>query len=429
MKNEQKLNKKSTKEEIHLKKREEIEKELGVQRNNKNKNKGPNLSSMKMNQLNYYNEIAKNNIHYLMNNPTLKDIIRITSNESVFDQLQSKEQSKDLSKFLDSFPLKRVERINFKYLEIGQIRRDLGLLKKSNVNVKPNYNKDKCKQFAENLFEKRKREGSVKYIPVITFNNINLYNQKTRNNTHQSYKHSNNQKNGLASSNDATWFKKYKHNTHCPIKKHNIKKDDNENIKTEKEIDNLVSARIQVNKYKKYFGMEDNNLLTEQKNKDINDNNQKSSRADNNKNNLVINTLYNNYNNNIITNQFKNFNEPDDNQVPKRTLTTKFPNKFKLNQNDYENNNKIPSEKKSFVHNCFSSNDIFCDIAPGAKMESNQNNVKASFAKNFELGEIKVRKKEEIINNKESNGKKKLKRKDPSYHSQTKLKTKGLITS
>ena len=102
MKNGQKISEDSSKQEIqkinskNISKREEIEKELGVQRNNKNKNKGLNLSNMKMNQLNYYNEIAKNNIHYLMNNPTLKDIIRITSNESVFDQLQTKEESKDL---------------------------------------------------------------------------------------------------------------------------------------------------------------------------------------------------------------------------------------------------------------------------------------------------------------------------------------------
>ena len=59
-----------------LNKRAEIEKELNIQRNLKNKNKGPHLSDMKMNQLNYYNEIAKNNAHNLMNNPTLKDIIQ-----------------------------------------------------------------------------------------------------------------------------------------------------------------------------------------------------------------------------------------------------------------------------------------------------------------------------------------------------------------
>ena len=86
-------NKYSNNQDIN--KRTQIEKELNIQRNQKNKNKGPILSDMKMNQLNYYNEIAKNNIHNLMNNPSLKDIIRITSNESVFDQLKAKELSKD----------------------------------------------------------------------------------------------------------------------------------------------------------------------------------------------------------------------------------------------------------------------------------------------------------------------------------------------
>ena len=148
--------KKSSKEDIQkpnaqdISKRTELEKELNIQRNQKNKNKGPQLSDMKMNQLNYYNEIAKNNIHNLMNNPTLKDIVRITSNESIFDVLKAKEQSKDLSKFLDVFPIKRVERINYKNLEIGQMRKDLGLIRN------PKYNKEKCKKFAGNLFEKRK---------------------------------------------------------------------------------------------------------------------------------------------------------------------------------------------------------------------------------------------------------------------------------
>ena len=102
----QKISKENRKKaNIHnISKRKEIEKELNIQRSQKNKNKGPNLSDMKMNQLNYYNEIAKNNIHNLMNNPTLKDIVRITSNESVLDQLNLIEQSKDLSKILDSFP-------------------------------------------------------------------------------------------------------------------------------------------------------------------------------------------------------------------------------------------------------------------------------------------------------------------------------------
>ena len=146
---------------------------------------------------------------------------------------------------------------------------------------------------------------------------------------------------------------------------------------------------------------------------------------------MKINTLYNNYNNNIITNQFNNINEINDNEIPKRTLTTKFPNKLSLNQNenDYEKNNELQGEKKLVIHNCFSSNDIRSAISiPETKIENNQNNAKGSFVKNYEMGEIKVRKKEEKIKNK-ANGKKKLIRKNPGYHSQTKLKTKGIIKS
>ena len=156
------LNKKNSKD---INKKIEMEKELNIQRKPKTKQKGPQLSDMKMNQLNYYNEIAKHNIQNLMNNPTLKDIYRITSNESIFDILKVKEEeANDLSKFLDAFPLKRVERINYKNLEIGQMRKDLGALK----NPKSNYNKEKGKKFAGNQFEKRKKKGSVNYIPVLT---------------------------------------------------------------------------------------------------------------------------------------------------------------------------------------------------------------------------------------------------------------------
>ena len=206
--------KKSSKEDIQkpnaqdISKRTELEKELNIQRNQKNKNKGPQLSDMKMNQLNYYNEIAKNNIHNLMNNPTLKDIVRITSNESIFDVLKAKEQSKDLSKFLDVFPIKRVERINYKNLEIGQMRKDLGIIRN------PKYNKEKCKKFAGNVFEKRKKEGSVNHMPVLTIDNLNVYNQKYKIKINQQKLRSMaNNKNKLAASNDETWFRKYKHNT------------------------------------------------------------------------------------------------------------------------------------------------------------------------------------------------------------------------
>ena len=385
MKNENVMTEKPSKEEIKkknskdLNKRAEIEKELNIQRNLKNKNKGPHLSDMKMNQLNYYNEIAKNNIHNLMNNPTLKDIIRITSNESVFDQLKAKEQSKDLSKFLDIFPLKRVERINYKCLEIGQMRKDLGVLKNPEVN----YNKEVCRKLAGNLFEKRKREGSANYyIPVLTTDNIKIYNQNNKKKFNQSHKKNNLHKNNLAVSNDETWLKKYKHKTH----NHNIKKEkinennrynnQTEDIKYNKDNANLESARIEVNKYKNNFDFEDN--LINKKDKEINE----------------IKTSVNTESNN----KYNDLNESNDYKFPKRTLTTNFSNKIRMqNQNDYEKNNELFEDKKLLTRqNFFSSNNI---------------------RKDYGKGEIKVNKKNKNLYKNKSGS-----------NSQTRIRTNGIIS-
>lgn len=329
--------KKSSKEDIQkpnaqdISKRTELEKELNIQRNQKNKNKGPQLSDMKMNQLNYYNEIAKNNIHNLMNNPTLKDIVRITSNESIFDVLKAKEQSKDLSKFLDVFPIKRVERINYKNLEIGQMRKDLGIIRN------PKYNKEKCKKFAGNVFEKRKKEGSVNHMPVLTIDNLNVYNQKYKIKINQQKLRSMaNNKNKLAASNDETWFRKYKHNTFnankmIKNKNENTMENDRYNNETfdprsnmNKDINNLASARIQVNKYKQNFEIENNE--EKDKNKQINDNNEKTSRKFSYKKENSLNTSKNTKKNkNNFANKFGDFDNVKNDGFPKiSTIKTHF---------------------------------------------------------------------------------------------------------
>ena len=374
-------NKYSNNQDIN--KRTQIEEELNIQRNQKNKNKGPKLSDMKMNQLNYYNEIAKHNIHNLMNNPSLKDIVRITSNESVFDQLIAKELSrdKDLSKFLDVMPLKRVERINYKCLEIGQMRKDLGLIR----NPKPTFNKEKCKKFAGNLFEKRKKGGSVNYIPVLTIDNLNQYNknfrkfyQKPENNDVS------NTKKNLVVSNEETWNKKYKHNTYksnmpkFKIKKENMFENDRygkeiEDIKSIKENKmnaNLESARIQVkNKYKKNFEIENN------VEKDI-----------------IEPSLYGNNNKThqkSLTNSFcdNNFNF---NSIKKKEDTQET--KINIQNEAYIN-------KKSKEFNFFSkglSNNI--TISEPIKKKKNIINVKRAFPKDNENERFNVRKNEELFN-------------------------------
>ena len=232
-----------------LNKKAELEKELNIQRNGKNKKKGLNASDIKMNHLNYYNEIAKNNIHNLMNNPTLKEIERITSNESVFDQLKAKEQSKDLSKFLDNLPLKRVERINYKGKEIGKMRKSLGVYCQDNPYVF--IDKEKAGKFASHLFEKRKREASANYKPVESIDN--LYKKDLSKKRSDTFKYKN-----LTTSNNESWIQKYKRNSNSKNKfssnqhsRFNTEVSDN-NIENKK----FVKTKIEVNKNKSNYKLD-----------------------------------------------------------------------------------------------------------------------------------------------------------------------------
>ena len=131
-------------------KRLEIEKELNIQRNHRDSGKMPNITQMQMNHLNYYNEIAKQNTRYIMNNPSFKEVARITSDESCLDQIKQKLKSKDLPKLLDHLPLIRVERINYKTKEIGHMRRDLAKYSQKNKYVY--IDQKKGKEFASNIF-------------------------------------------------------------------------------------------------------------------------------------------------------------------------------------------------------------------------------------------------------------------------------------
>ena len=419
--------KKSSKEDIQkpnvqdISKRTELEKELNIQRNQKNKNKGPQLSDMKMNQLNYYNEIAKNNIHNLMNNPTLKDIVRITSNESIFDVLKAKEQSKDLSKFLDVFPIKRVERINYKNLEIGQMRKDLGIIRN------PKYNKEKCKKFAGNVFEKRKKEGSVNHIPILTVDNLNVYNQKYKKKINQQKLRSMaNNTNKLAASNDETWFRKYKHNTFNAnkiLKNKNENTVENERYNNEtydprsninKDINNLASARIQVNKYKQNFEIENNE--EKDKNNIINDNNEKTSRKFSFKKENSINTGSNNKKNkNNFSNTFGDFDNVKNDGFPKRTLTTNFSdNKMSFSSREFRDNDKTDKNKFNF----FSSSDLRNNITlkDSKSKKPNRILVKRALGNDNDNEKISVRRKEEAFNNKTE--RKKLNNNNPGHSSQ-----------
>ena len=442
MKNKE-INEKVSKENIkkanihNINKRTEIEKELNIQRNQKNKNKGPKLSDMKMNQLNYYNEIAKHNIHNLMNNPTLKDIVRITSNESVFDQLKAIEQSKDLSKILDAFPLKRVERINYKCLEIGHMRKDLGLIRVPTAN----YNKEKGKKFAKELFEKRRREGSVNHIPVLTLDNMSIYNQnnrkkicQTKTNTEKETRN----KNKLAISNDASWIKKYKHSSHNS--KIVLKEFKNENkfennryekgtydIRNNKDNNNLVSARIQVNKNKKNLEIE--NYAGKEKKKEkkdsdringngnIKDIEQKNGKIYKKKKDSI-------FNNNDLNKKDNDFNDINNYHI-KKALTSSFSdNKFnyrtKFIQEEDNNSNATSLNEKNQKYHFFSSNDIPNNISLIESKPNNKYNfnVKRSFVSNYERERINVKINDKLFSKKIENGKRNVNNNKPRNNNQ-----------
>lgn len=377
-------------------KRAELEKELNIQRNQKNKKKGPMSSDIKMNQLNYYNEIAKNNIHFLMNNPTIKEIIRITSNESVFDQLKAKEESKDLSKFLDNLPLKRVERINYKGLEIGNMRKDL-----QNNNNKAYINKEKGKKLARNLFEKRKREGSVKFIPVLTVDNLFNYKTFYQPPKKQSDVNTKN-KNNFMQTNNESWLKKYKHKTHINNNKGN-KSNINENNLNNKAIsiinnykeknNNLDSARINSNEYKKDFDNE------KQKDKQAPEKIMLKSEK-------PINSMYNN--NIIISNKNNEFNYRNKNNFPRRTLSQNFSDNKYLFRKDFHNlynkenrNETSVNQDKLKRHNISSNNNLSIhnsipDQKGGSVIILNNRRSNANTNNIHEIREIKVLKKQDL---------------------------------
>ena len=353
-----------------INKRTELEKELNIQRNQKDKKK---IKEKKMNQLNYYHEIAKNNANLLMNNPTIKEIVRITSNESVFDQLKAKEESKDLSKFLDTFPLKRVERINYKGLEIGNIRKDLQKDEEANIN------KEKGKQLAGNLFEKRKRMGSVTFIPVLTVDNLNEHKNYFQ---HPKKKSVDLRGSNLVTSSNESWFKKYKNKNHLNIKD-NIKTEFNKESPEIKKIqyDNyLDSARTEVTNYKKDFDIE----------KQIND--KKPANDDNsiNKN---------------LGSKWSDFNDNNNDYFPKKTLTQKNNFNFGLNFQILPNKEKQIELPEKLKRQSFASSTNI-HLKKAFKLDNNEKKfirINSKQDNNNETGQTKALKKQDIIKNNPSN--------------------------
>jgi len=413
-----------------IKKKTEIEKELNIQRNGKNKKKGINASDIKMNHLNYYNEIAKNNIHNLMNNPTLKEIERITSNESVFDQLKAKEQSKDLSKFLDNLPLKRVERINYKGKEIGKMRKSLGVYCQENPYVF--IDREKAGKFASHLFEKRKREASANYKPVESIDN--LYKKDVPIKRSDTYNFKN-----LTNSNNESWVHKYKRNGNS---KNKISSEKNNRFNTEVSDNNienkkLMKTKIEVNKNISNYRLDkDKDKMNEYLNKKgIQANGTQIGRSlTKNEKNLNINTLHisnkrdNNSSNSFIyrNSNYNNGNSMTNNGFPKRTLTMNnhSENNIKLDsryiQSNYTkgNHKELANDEKRTLNNNIkinSTTNIYGRNNITKKKEENENKINVRIRRRNENNNnnndrisIKVNKHEEIVKRNDNRGFKRL---------------------
>jgi hypothetical protein len=391
-----------------INKRTEIEKELNIQRNGKNRKKGLNAYDIKMNHLNYYNEIAKNNIYNLMNNPTLKEIERITSNESVFDQLKAKEQSKDLSKFLDNLPLKRVERINYKGKEIGKMRKSLGVYCQDNPYVF--IDKERAGKFASHLFEKRKREASANYKPVESIDN--LYKKDLSKKRSDTFNFKN-----LTTSNNESWIQKYKRNGNS---KNRVPSKQNSRFNTEVSNNNIENKKfeknkIEVNKNKSNYKLDKGKeKINEYLNKNViqtNGNEIGRSFTKNERNiNLNINTFHisnkrdnNRSNNNIYRNSnYNNGNNSTNNGFPKRTLTMNYSeNKVKLDSRNIQSNYSKDNHKElSFGAKRTLSNNIKINSTSNIY---GKNNITKKKEENENRINVRIRRRNENNNNNNNN--------------------------
>lgn len=198
---------------------------------NKNGFTDYDMDKKERNQLKFYNEIASRNVHGKMDFPTLKEIERITKDESCLDifKQKEKEKSKDLSKILDDLPLKRVERITYKSKEIGNMRRALGVYCLNNPFVY--INREKGENFARNIFEKRmrRRDRSENGISIDDLYGIHPSPRKNRSVIHRTL-------------NDS-WIKRHRLNNNEEPVKRNI--DNHE--KNNSQINNINIQNIQTN--------------------------------------------------------------------------------------------------------------------------------------------------------------------------------------
>lgn len=274
----EKFKRNTLKKNIRNERRVELEKELEIQKKNINSVQYPDMSPDEIDHLNYYNEIAQQNIRYVMNSPTMKEIKRVTSDESCLEQLKKKLQSKELQKLLEQLPLMRVERINIKNKQIGHMRKDLA--KYSQPNIFTSIDEKKGKEFASNIYTRRIKEGE-KYVRSKHIDSLyNDENTKQLNRTPNFYD-GNNKLTARNRNISDIWTTK---NNTCLITKKNENKNNNVVIKKKDEkLNRRHSCGLitKINTYNKY-----------------------------NRNNKKINIIINNENQKVITrNEKKNINK------------------------------------------------------------------------------------------------------------------------
>ena len=346
-------------------KRAEMEKELNIQRNHRQSGKVPNMSQMQINHLNYYNEIAKQNTRCMMNNPSFKDVIRITSDESCLEELKQKMQSKDLLKLLDQLPLMRVERINYKTKEIGKMRKNLA--KYNHVNKFVYIDEGRGKEFAGNVFARRLKEGG-KYVPVKSIDN--LYNTETNSKLSRTPNTKYNINNKLLAHNHSEiWTQKYKSKNTSVNKNNNDNKNNNKSEMNNRgnvfNIRKAMGKEDAINKIKTFTKYNTNNQILNTKNKNKNENEKSNIKSEMN----TISTIAQSSEKKVLKiGRKKEFNDLRHNSIASSTLIPQKEERIKIN---------LRSRFREYDKNVIKNNIV--------KNNINNNNNKTGFYSKFRM--------------------------------------------
>ena len=348
----------------NIEKRTEIEKELNIQRNPKNKGKIPSISEMEKNHLNYYNEISKQNVQGKMNNPTLKEIVRITSDESCLNQIKEKEKTNEIHKLLEKLPLMRVERINYKNKEIGNMRRELGKYCMKNPYVY--IDQKKGEEFANSIFQKRlKSKGNKNNNNSANITIDKLYHRTSNTDSKKSKLFHSSTKSG------EIWTRKYRLGTSSTSRRLNVKSGTdeksnfNENTYSMRSQKTLEETEKKINDAINSTEIKSNKRITNFLDSQI-DSNRVSFKNKNGENVLYVKNLKNSFNQasgdtSKVTyldstqkrsmNSSKNFNLKSNESTKQKDNTMKISVRRRNNANEGNFGGKIVVKKNNNIEN------------------------------------------------------------------------------